>query len=131
MEIAENVSELWNDGDFDEKTRLQKLVFPNGIVYNKENDSVRTIYTNALFASIPLLMKFFDKNENARLNENGHLSNQVGMSGFEPIFRFSNYVSYTFLKFFSRIRITESFLINFLIPISETISSPFFKRAAI
>ena len=41
--------------DYAMKQILQYLVFPEGILYNKQNDTVRTSKINSLFYSIPYL----------------------------------------------------------------------------
>lgn len=56
LEIAENISKIWHSGDYAMKQKLQYLLFPEGIMYNKENDTVRTEKVNTLFSAIPLLM---------------------------------------------------------------------------
>ena len=81
-----HISELWHQGDFDTKNRLQNLVFPDGIMCDKKNDSVRTLYTNALFAAISLLTDILEKKENAHFEGKEHLSNQVVLTE-----QFSNY----------------------------------------
>ena len=37
------LGDLWVDGDFESRQELQKLVFPSGILMNKENGNYRTI----------------------------------------------------------------------------------------
>ena len=53
LEIAENISELWDLSQFDDKRRLQQLIFPEGILYNKPKDKLRTTRINSLFSIIP------------------------------------------------------------------------------
>jgi DNA invertase Pin-like site-specific DNA recombinase len=36
-----NLGSLWNNGDFQSRQQLQKLVFPDGVVFHKENIAVR------------------------------------------------------------------------------------------
>ena len=55
LEIAQNISHTWVTASFDNKQRLQQLVFPEGILYNKEKNRVRTLKVNSLFGSIPTL----------------------------------------------------------------------------
>jgi hypothetical protein len=40
-----------------QKQNLQNLVFPSGLGYDKSNDRVRTPKVNAVFGSIPILLK--------------------------------------------------------------------------
>ncbi|MDB9732347.1 hypothetical protein OAA96_00940 [Polaribacter sp.] len=37
-------------GDLKQKKKIQSLVFPSGIGYDKQNDVVRTLKTNSLFS---------------------------------------------------------------------------------
>jgi site-specific DNA recombinase len=48
MELATE----WASSDIDRKEKLQKLVFPNGIVYDKEKQAFRTDKVNSIFAEI-------------------------------------------------------------------------------
>jgi hypothetical protein len=82
--LASNINELWGLADYDRKTRLQSLIFPEGILYNKEKDRVRTIRTNYLFAQIPSLVRLLDdskKNDRCKKGSNSHW---VVPPGIEP-----------------------------------------------
>jgi site-specific DNA recombinase len=59
--IAQNISSAWLSGSFDNKQRLQSLIFPQGILYNKINATVRTLRVNSLFAEIEPLKRVLDK----------------------------------------------------------------------
>lgn len=49
-ELSRKLTEIWASGSFDIKTRLQKLVFPEGMGYDKKTDSLLTPKINeALF----------------------------------------------------------------------------------
>lgn len=50
-----NLPEMWQKADFHSKQKLQTLVFPEGVLYNKEKDDYRTDRVNTFFAAIPLL----------------------------------------------------------------------------
>ena len=71
---------LWGSSDFDNKKKLQYLIFPDGILYNKQIDRVRTPKINSLFAAIPTLSTFLGTNRNARLFKNGQDSHLVDLS---------------------------------------------------
>ena len=77
LSIAENISTVWASSDFDDKQQLQTLVFPEGIIYNKQKDSVRTTRVNSLFAPIPRLVSLLDKNEKNHSIKNGLKSHLV------------------------------------------------------
>ena len=57
MKISSNLNELWTSGDLTQKKKLQNLVFPSGIGYDKLKGEVRTKKVNSIFASIPLISK--------------------------------------------------------------------------
>lgn len=42
----------WNFSSYKEKQRMQKMIFPEGIYYNKKNDQPRTTKINPLFALV-------------------------------------------------------------------------------
>ena len=83
--IAENLSQLWLSSDFSHKQKLQYLVFPDGILYNKKKDRVLTQKVNALFAEIPLLKQVSAENEKSNLQKDCLQSNKVTPIGFKPI----------------------------------------------
>ena len=69
LDIAENASDLWYSSDFDDKNKLQYSIFPSGILYNKQIDTVRTPKVNSLYACIPVLTKHFNENKNGSLSK--------------------------------------------------------------
>ena len=84
LHIAQNLSGLWTSADYTGKQQLQYLVFPEGVLYNKENGTVRTERINELFAAIPRPERLTEANNNGHSNENGRLSDSVPGTGFEP-----------------------------------------------
>jgi site-specific DNA recombinase len=54
-ELCSKLPSLWQHSDYAEKEILQKLVFPEGIFYNKKNQSVRTPKINEVFSAIARL----------------------------------------------------------------------------
>ena len=50
IEFTQNVSKYWVSGNLDQKQRIQKLVFPEGLVIDTEKRQYRTSKVNALFA---------------------------------------------------------------------------------
>ena len=57
LEIAQNISSAWLSAGFENKQRLQKLVYPEGIRYNKEEGVVRISKINSLFSEIAPLAR--------------------------------------------------------------------------
>ena len=84
LEIAENISEIWHSSEYSAKQKLQYLIFPDGIMYNKEKDTVRTEKINSLFASIPLLTGNSGNNKRGTLKKEYLFCVNVGTTGFEP-----------------------------------------------
>lgn len=82
--IAQNISGTWAEAGFDNKRRLQNLVFPEGIMYNKENGVVRTLKTNSLFSSIPYWQRVIEENKKGNLLKDYLKSTPVPTTGFEP-----------------------------------------------
>lgn len=42
LHYAKNMNEMWVSSSFQEKVRLQNLIFPEDLVYSKKNDECRT-----------------------------------------------------------------------------------------
>jgi site-specific DNA recombinase len=82
--IAENLSGAWVTAGYDQKQRLQYLVFPDGIVYNKKKGAVRTLRANSLFSEIPLLAHDVAEKKKGNSRKNCLKSNSVPKTGFEP-----------------------------------------------
>ena len=66
LKLATNINEIWTSGDLNQKKRIQRLVFPSGIGYDKQNEVVRTLKTNSLFAVIPMIQKEIVKTKNGK-----------------------------------------------------------------
>ena len=68
---------MWISGGYDKKQKLRYLIFPEGIVYNKEMDRVRTKRANSLFAEIPLPVRDLEENKKGNSEETCPKSNSV------------------------------------------------------
>ena len=75
--IAENLSHLWASSDYDDKRKLQSLIFPEGIVYCKKKDRVRTLRVNSLFAETPDLVSDLSGNKNGQAAKTSRNSRRV------------------------------------------------------
>ena len=49
ISTACNLSSLWEKGDYEMKQKLQFMLFPEGIYYNKQKDESRTERVNSVF----------------------------------------------------------------------------------
>ena len=50
--VCRNLSKIWTDGSISLKEKLQKLVFPAGLIYDKGNSAFRTPEINLIMALI-------------------------------------------------------------------------------
>jgi len=57
LQMALNLPSLWRKLNFSGKQRIQNLLFPKGIFYNRENDDYRTTRINLIFSAIHCLSK--------------------------------------------------------------------------
>ena len=55
LKMSSNLSELWASGDLPQKKKIQSLVFPSGIGYDKLKGKVQTKRVNSIFSAIPLI----------------------------------------------------------------------------
>ena len=84
LSISQNLSQAWISADYEKKQHLQKMVFPEGIMYNKQNGVVRTSKVNLIFNEIPLLVSLCSEKEKGDSVKNRLKSNYVPRTGIEP-----------------------------------------------
>ena len=84
LEIAQNISQMWASGDFYDKQKLQYLLFPEGMLYDKENGTVRTTKVNCFFKQIAIETRVSEETKKGNLLQDCLLGSSVGMAGFEP-----------------------------------------------
>ena len=49
IEISQNIHKYWQLGSLDEKRKIQKMVFPEGIVFDTKNRTYLSSKVNSLF----------------------------------------------------------------------------------
>jgi hypothetical protein len=81
LEMAENISEVWTSSQFDNKRRLQNLIFHEGILYNKPKDTIRTPRINSLFSTIPILSNVSKEMKRRKLKKSTLNSQLVASNG--------------------------------------------------
>ncbi len=84
LKISSNLPSMWTLEDIKIKRRLQDLVFPEGLRYNKSNDTYRTERVNTIFSVIPYGRRALEERKSG--NDNGDLSISafVPGAGIEP-----------------------------------------------
>ena len=85
LTLSESLENIWVDGDLKQRQKLQNLVFPSGLGYDKSNDIVRTPKVNAIFGSIPILTKEISNIKNGEPILVNQFSDLVSPIGFEPM----------------------------------------------
>ena len=83
LSISENFCQLWVSSAYHEIQKLQYLVFPEGMSYDKENKVVLTNKINSIFSEIALQQSALEVNKNGNLLEDYHFGICVGMTRFE------------------------------------------------
>ncbi len=83
VQIASNLPDLWASYQVGQKERLQKLLFPDGIIYDRQTGSFRTSKVNVVFATIAGLARLLGKNKTGQKHQKVSLSSCVGTTRFE------------------------------------------------
>ena len=67
--IGKNISKTWSSGDLSVQDKIQKLVFPEGLVIDPKNREYRTTKVNSIFLkSAAMKGDVDDTNEKRQLN---------------------------------------------------------------
>ena len=82
--LSRRFATAWASGNIPLKEKLQKSVFPKGVVYNRRKEAFRTDEVNFVFRSIADLNSVPADDKEGQLNKIVELSSQVGKTGFEP-----------------------------------------------
>lgn len=77
LKLSSEVATVWASGDVQYKERLQKLVFPQGIIYDRKNRAFRTPKVNSVFSLIASLSSVSGGSKNRQTADDGGLSNSV------------------------------------------------------
>jgi site-specific DNA recombinase len=84
INYALNLPSLWESADLEEKRRIQKMVFPEGLVFDFENNRYRTPRINGLFVEIALKSRDTDPKKKGTVDIINLLSPSVLGAGLEP-----------------------------------------------
>ena len=74
LNITMNIGDSWQKSDYNTKQKIQQLVYPEGISYNKENGECRTIRTNEVMKLIATISDHIQAQKKGTMNENIHQS---------------------------------------------------------
>ena len=78
LKMSLELPSLWKKASFAGKQRIQNLLFPDGIHYNRKNDDYRTTRINLLFAAIPYLTGLVERYKNGEIDFSTEIPTWVG-----------------------------------------------------
>ncbi len=84
IEIARNIQYYWDSSDLETKLKLQKTVFPKGLVIIPSTRGYLTRNVNDFFRRIPLFIRGMNWGKNEKAIPKDSFSNLVAGDGFEP-----------------------------------------------
>ncbi len=84
LHMSLNLSKTWELGNLPLKKTIQHIVFPEGILFDYENDCYRTLRVNSLFMLIPSISKNTSENKKGKDPISNDLSLSVLKAGLEP-----------------------------------------------
>jgi site-specific DNA recombinase len=84
LDFSSKLSTLWDSSDYTSKQKLQFLLFPEGIYYDKKNEAVRTGKVNTVFSYFSTLAGIVAKNKNGKLKLDLMFPVLVESIGVEP-----------------------------------------------
>ena len=84
-EKIKNISDCWGRGDIENKIRIQKLIFPEGLSIRAENREYLTKKVNGIFELISIFVGVEEGSENEKTHQNVDGFSSVAGTGLEPV----------------------------------------------
>ena len=84
LELKDNMLKLWQLGNLGNKKRIQNLIFPDGLVYDKENDDIEPISKNEFLFVFDLKSMGYKDKEKGQTLISDDLSSLAPELGLEP-----------------------------------------------
>ena len=84
LELKDNMLKLWQLGNLGNKKRIQNLIFPDGLVYNKENDDIEPLSKNEFLFVFDLKSMGYKDKEKGQTLISEDLSSLAPELGLEP-----------------------------------------------
>jgi site-specific DNA recombinase len=94
IHISTELATTWTSSNIERKEKLQKLLFPEGIVYDKKKGAFRTDRVNTVFQLIARLASVSGNNEKGQTTALTSLSLSAERQGFEPWIPFDRYTHF-------------------------------------
>jgi site-specific DNA recombinase len=96
LKMLENISKIWGSGDLEEKRKLHKIMFPEGIFYNAQNHQYLTRNSNKFIELVSSLSAACDEKRNG--NFQNFIENSRPVSGSREL---SNQIVQDLISFYS------------------------------
>ena len=84
-EKIKNISDCWGRGDIENKIRIQKLIFPEGLSIRAENREYLTKKVNGIFELISMFVGVEEDSENEKTHQHFDGFSSVAGTGLEPV----------------------------------------------
>jgi site-specific DNA recombinase len=84
LAMKNNLLNIWQLGELNEKKKIQSLVFPKGLIYNKELCNIEPLFVNKFISIDATNIDTYSEKKNETKEENLLLSRKVGPLGLEP-----------------------------------------------
>ena len=85
LDFCQNISQHWASGDIHQKLKIQKTLFPDGLVINPKTRQYRTKKMNRLISAIEDIARDSEEKDNKKSHRKGGLSFKVAGTGLEPV----------------------------------------------
>lgn len=83
LELFGNLNSIWASSDYTRKQKIQNVLFPDGIVYNRQKDKVQTSKINSVMELARCLSMSLSENKKGQKADFANLSPLVIPAGFE------------------------------------------------
>lgn len=84
IELSQNIHKYWQLGNMEVRKKIQKIIFPEGIVVDTTNRTYLTKTVNSLFLAKSQFMRSSGDKKEKLLTNNDEESSFVAEGGFEP-----------------------------------------------
>lgn len=84
LNYALKLAPAWDLGDYADKQRIQNLIFPDGVYYNRENDQCRTSRINSIFDCMARLAGVLQNKKTGNSTLESLVAGLVVWAGIEP-----------------------------------------------
>ncbi len=85
IKMCGNISKQWEFGDGENRQRIQKTLFPDGLIVNPKDRSYLTDNMNEIFKLIPCQERVSENDKKQKVGKNADSPCQVARTGIEPM----------------------------------------------